>query len=142
MTGTCDDWWREAGAELTRAQVLKNSGDAKGAYHHAGQAVEFALKAIYMKRHGHREMPENTKNVRWHNLNHIVSQIGMHTEMGGLRNDRKKYQNWLTVRDWSSNARFPQNKKMSARELSDLFIAVCHERDGVMQWLEIIFHKS
>jgi hypothetical protein len=142
VPGGCDDWWRAACEELDTARKLKPVGKVPQAYHHAGQAVEFALKAIYMKRNGHRELPEECKGAAWHHLPHIVKAARLEPDIAALHKaNRARFENWLTVRDWDSNARFP-GKKRPLKELNDLHLAVCHERDGIMQWLELIFQKS
>ena len=127
---------------MASAKTLKHARHARQAYHHAGQAVEYALKAIYMRRKSLREWPPEHKGAPWHDLRLIANHAGLEPDLARLRKDNRScYQNWLTVRDWKSNARFPGNTP-PARELKDLFLAVCHSRDGVMAWLERIFHSS
>lgn len=135
-----DSWWQRALEEVESARDLKVTGKRIQAYHHAGQAVEFALKAIFMKRRGHRVLPEDCKGAKWHSLSHIAAYAGLDGDVRALQQDRTKYENWLTVRDWDSNARFPGNTP-PLKELNDLFLAVCHERDGIMEWLGTIYHS-
>jgi len=72
------------------------------AYHHAGQAVEFALKAIYIRRKALPELPGNCSGANWHNLTFIANEAGMRQDLADLRRNRSAYQNWLTVKDWDS----------------------------------------
>ncbi len=128
--------------ELKSAQSLKAAGQARQAYHHPGQAVEFALKAIYIRRKGLQTLPDDCKGAKWHSLPHIAKQAGLDGDLAQLaRRHKGRYSSWMTARDWDSNGRFPGNK-LPARELNDLFVAVCHDQDGVMKWLESIFQKS
>lgn len=97
------------------------------AYHHAGQGVEFALKAIYMKRKGLSSWPDENNGAIWHSLPHIAEAAGMAADIQALKNDRTKFENWLTVREWDSDGRFPGNTP-SVKEINDLILAVCHDR--------------
>lgn len=136
------NWWRDAQDELAVARGLKATGSALQAYFHAGQSVEFALKAIYMRRKCLLSWPDECKGATWHSLSRIATYAGLDPDLTLLsKENRPRYVNWLTARDWDSNGRFPGNRP-SVRELNDLFLAICHERDGIMEWLEIIFQKS
>ena len=115
---------------------------ARQAYHEAGQAVEFALKAIYIKRKGLKEWPPGFRGSEWHSLVLIAERAGLGFDLTELRRSNKvRFGNWLTARVWDSNARFPGNAPPT-RELNDLFLAICHERDGIMLWLESIFQTA
>jgi hypothetical protein len=137
MVGS-DVWWHDAMEELEAARSLKAMGKKRQAYHHAGQAVEFALKAIYIKRKGLKSLPEDCKGAKWHSLPHIATHAGIDGDVRALHGERARYENWLVVRDWNSNARFPGNAP-SNRDLNDLFLAVCHEKNGIMVWLRTIY---
>lgn len=135
-------WWTRAQEEILSARTLKKSGHAKQAYHHAGQAVEFALKAIHMKRRNLQNWPENCRGPEWHDLPRIAEKAGMRGDIEQLqRRDRVVYANWLVARQWRSNGRFP-DETPSNRELNDLFLAICHDRDGIMVWLESIYQNA
>jgi HEPN domain-containing protein len=115
-------WLDSARSELAAAKLLKNSGkNSQQAYHHAGQAIEFLLKAIYLKRKNLKELPEACRNARWHSLSLVAEEAGLKGDIAIVQKAKRKvHQNWLTVRDWQSNARFPGNKP-STQELNDLF---------------------
>jgi len=132
-------WWADAKKELLSAKTLKRNGHARQAYHHAGQAVEFGLKAIYMRRNGLSDWPEDLRGAAWHDLQRIADAAGLDVDVAKL--GKPLSSNWLTVRDWKSNARFPGNAP-STRDLDDFYLAASHKRDGVMGWLESIFHNS
>src|SRR4051794_31040367 len=92
-----------------------------------------------MRRNGLSEWPEQLRGAAWHDLQRIADEAGVIPDIQKL--GKLRYRDWLTVRDWKSNARFPGNAP-SNRDLSDLFLAVNHERGGVFGWLESIFQKS
>ena len=117
-----DDWWRTARDELETARALKAVGKVLQAYHHAGQAVEFAIKVIYMRRKGLKELPDECKGANWHNLKFVAERAGLSGDLANLGKKDARLWNWLTVRDWDSNARFP-GKKRPQRELNDLLIS-------------------
>ena len=125
-------WWQRAKEEIGAAHELRATGKRVQAYHHAGQAIEFALKAIYMKRKGLSDWPAAYKGATWHSLPHIAHEAGLDGEVAALRvnkADRGKYQNWLTVRGWDSNGRFPGNTP-SVKEINDLMLAIVLDAVG------------
>ncbi len=65
-------WWTRALEEAEAAHTLRTTGKRLQAYQLAGQAVEFALKAIYIKRRGLAELPDSCKGANWHNLTFIA----------------------------------------------------------------------
>jgi HEPN domain len=135
-------WLQSAREERASAQTCKKAGHANQAYHHAGQAIEFLLKALYLKRKNLKEMPDTCKGAPWHNLDLVATAAGLQADINVIKTkQRKVHQNWLTVRDWQSNGRFPGNKPPT-QELNDLFVAVCNDADGVWQWLEAVYHQS
>jgi hypothetical protein len=134
-------WWKRAENEVDVARKLRATGDRLQAYHHAGQAVEFALKAIYIRRKALPELPGSCNGANWHNLTFIANEAGMRPDLADLRRNRSAYQNWLTVKDWDSDGGFPGNEP-SVKELNDLILAVVNEPDGIMIWLDGIYQKS
>ncbi|MGJ0426150.1 HEPN domain-containing protein [Methylocystis sp.] len=134
-----DDWWRQAKSELETARLCKANGKSSQAYFHAGQAIEFLLKALFLKRNNLSQMPNTHKGAHWHDLQSCgeAARIGADLFVAS----KAIRANWLTVRDWRSNGRFP-DLKVSKQELNDLFVAVCSESSGVWQWLESIYLKS
>ena len=140
MTTNPEGWWRDARAQLETAASLKATGSLHDAYFHAGQAVEFALKAIYMRRKHLVAWPAENKGAGWHDLGRIAGLCGVAPDPN-MPNYKAVYANWLTARDWNSNGRFPDSKP-SLREVNDLITAVCNDQAGVMAWLEAIFQKS
>jgi HEPN domain-containing protein len=135
-------WLESARVELATAKTCKKSGHGAQAYHHAGQAIEFLLKALYLKRKNLKELPDTCKNAAWHSLSIVAVAAGLQADIEIVKKTKRKvHQNWLTARDWQSNGRFPGNKPPT-QELNDLFVAVCNDGDGVWQWLEEVYHQS
>ena len=135
---TSDTWWRDAQEELAVGRFLAAKWPRQ-AYHHAGQAVEFALKAIYMRRKG--ELPDELKTRRGHDLELVSKLAGLGPDIVQFSKRRACSANWLVVRDWNSNARFPGNR-IPSQDVKELLTAVGHKPDGIMLWLETIYHKS
>ncbi len=134
-------WWNDAQEWLRSAQTQKKAGQVKPAYFSAGFAVETALKAIYMKRKGLADWPPDLKGAPWHDLRRVAEAAGLAGDLAQLqRTSKARYTSWLTVRDWKSEARFPGNAPRQ-KDLNDLFLAVCHERDGIMEWLRGIYQS-
>src|SRR5438874_770189 len=98
-------WWRDALEELAVARLLKGGPKQKEsyprqAYYHVGQAVEFALKAIYLRRKQLNDLPDD----RGHDLKMVASLAGLEPDINQLQIKQKTcHLNWLTVRDWDSN---------------------------------------
>lgn len=139
MAASADDWWRKAKSEFDDARILKRAGKNDSAYFHAGQSIEFLLKALFLKRNNHPSMPADYKGAHWHDLEACAKVARLKSDINQAT--KSVLANWMTVKDWKSNARFP-DLKVSSREVNDLFVAVCHDRDGVWQWLESIYLKS
>lgn len=136
---SADDWWRDAKSELETARLCKANGKAQQAYFHAGQAIEFLLKALFLKRNNLPCMPNSHKGAHWHDLQTCGEVARIKSDLALVSKSVRA--NWLTVRDWKSNGRFP-DLKVSKQELNDLFVAVCNDSGGVWQWLESIYLKS
>lgn len=111
------------------------------AYFHAGQAVEFLLKAIYLKRNNLAAMPPDFRGARSHDLSICANAARLKADLNQRSTSPALKANWFTVRDWKSNARFP-GERAPARELNDLFVAVCNPSDGVWQWLITLYEKN
>ena len=138
---TADEWWRSAESELETALILRKAGKTNEAYFHAGQALEFGIKALFLKRNNLPYMPDTHKGARWHDLQLCAGAARLQIDMDRRGTSKALKINWLTARDWKSNSRFP-DLKVPRQELNDLFVAVCDEKDGVWQWLRSIYLAS
>jgi HEPN domain-containing protein len=148
VAATHDIWWQDAQEELEVARLLRGGGTKRTpafprqAYHHAGQAVEFALKSIYLKRKTLIGIPDDLMGRAGHDLEFLAERAALGPEIKQLQGTRKVLlANWLTARAWRSNARFPGDRE-SIKNMQELVSAVTHKPDGVMLWLESIFQKS
>lgn len=70
-----------------------------------------------------------------------MNQCHLTSELGGLKSDPALQANWLTVRDWRSERRFPPHK-IPRQEVHDLMSAAFDPKKGVYRWLESIFQNS
>ena len=77
----------------------------------------------------------------WHDLQACADAAKIKADLNQQNTSKSLRANWLTVRDWKSNARFP-DMKVSKQDLNDLFVAVCNDADGVWQWLNTIYSRS
>jgi HEPN domain-containing protein len=141
MRGDADEWWAYAKEEKDTAAVLMAAARWRACYHHAGQSLEFALKALYLRRNSLALMSEQARGAKWHQLEVIAEHAKLEVEIGGLKTDRIRYANWLTARDWNSNARFP-GAKTSKAEALDLMSAAFNPSKGIFPWLEKIYLRS
>ena len=141
MDGDANDWWNRSEDERKAAHTLKSGGHWQQCYHHGGQAIEFALKSIYLQRNNLNVMPEHCKSAKWHSLTIIRDYCNINAEFGGMKEDVSLYSNWLTVRDWDSNARFP-GKKISKQDVIQFMVAAFNKEKGVYTWLQNIFQKN
>ena len=95
-----------------------------------------------MRKSSLSELPDSCKGANWHNLTFIANEAGLRPDLATLRaNRRAAYENWLTVKDWDSNARFPGSEP-SVKALNDTMLAIVDESDGMMRWLSDLYQKS
>lgn len=135
-----DEWWRQSKSDLDSALILKKSGKSREAYFHAGQSIEFIIKAIFLRRNNHQFMPDKYKGAHWHDLKSCFDEARLRLDLEKPETPKPLKANWLTVRDWRANARFP-DLKVPQQELNDLFVAVCHDPSGVWPWLDVIYRN-
>ena len=142
MSEAGDIWMEGARRELWRAGVLHDAEDAPGAYFHSGQAVEFGLKAILLRRHNLSEMPTQYRGAGWHDLQHIAQAARLTPDVVAQSKLSRAFEkNWILVRSWSSNARFP-GQKLSVRVYEAFYPAVSDRNDGVMPWLKKLYPNA
>jgi hypothetical protein len=78
--------------ELAAANTLKKSGrNGLQAYHNAGQAIEFLLKAIYLKRKNLKELPDTCKGARWHSLPLVADEAGLKGDIEIIKKTNQKF---------------------------------------------------
>ena len=130
-----DEWQiARARATLSSADRLKATGqDWPNVYFLAGLAVELALWAIRLRGAGLVECDH--QNVRpQHDLSALALLANLREAIRCECNSNRGFQqNWRTVCDWDSNARF---EKVTRQDAVDLMVAVNNPNNGVMAWLE------
>lgn len=135
-------WRQDAERERQTARDLRAIGqDWVSVYWHSGQAVEFMLKALRMKRDGLSVWPTTDRGANWHRLAFLADRCNVraaleHEAVAGTNLGA----NWLTVRDWDHQRRYP-GSPITEREARDILSAVASPTDGVMQWLQDLYQK-
>lgn len=136
-------WRQDAERELQTARDLRAIGqDWVSVYWHAGQAVEFMLKALRMKREGLTSWPPADKGAKWHRLTFLADRCSVRKTLEReVASGTVVGANWLTVRDWDHQLRYP-GSPITEREARDILLAVANPSDGIMQWLQGHYHSS
>ena len=126
----------EACERLSTAKRLKDTTkDHRMIAYASGNAVELLLVAIGIKMRGLKDVPDNEKGGTWHSLVHLAKAHGVEASLNQAFKDNKALRdNWLLVKDWDSNARFP-TASISGKDALETFNAVAHPDQGVFKWL-------
>jgi HEPN domain-containing protein len=121
---------------LKEAEVLFANGCWAGAYYLAGYAVECALKACIAKRTERHEFPD-LKRIKSSYTHDLVELLRVADLNGPLReatqSDSQFALNWLSVEQWSVEARYERRSESDAKALLE---AVQNRRYGVLPWLK------
>lgn len=127
-----------ASAEKTLGSARKlhaSTKDDRSVYYLTGLAVEQALNAIRFKQQGIVNVPAEAKGGAWHDPTKLAAEANLTAAIVAEgRNDGQFGRNWLTVRDWKSNSRYP-DARVTSRDAQDMLTAVSHAKHGVMKWL-------
>ncbi len=129
-----NDWLEMALKEIQAARVLARFALWQQCYHHAGFAVECALKFRIMGRYGLNRWPDRQGNRRLfsHNLVELASEAGLATELGATANAASDQRiAFLIVKDWSNEARYDPREFPEIRA-QDMLSAV---DGGLLSWL-------
>ncbi len=129
-------WYGDACKLMETAEYCASRGDWRGAYRNHGQAVEFLLKAIYLRNHQMRDMPAHLRTASSHDLKSLAASAGINQQIVMLRGVLRA--NWLTVRDWDHGRRYP-NEPFPSKDGKELRRALCNPSNGVWQWLLSIY---
>lgn len=110
-------------------------------YWHAGFSVEHMLKAVLLLRQGLEEWPQGWRSGQWHRLDHVASQAGLGSAIQSMIGSGSALgANWLTVRDWDHQKRYPP-MVVSEAEAKDLLLAVANPTRGIMKWLQDVYRS-
>lgn len=137
MNGHGGDKWRMAACErlVSARKSNANSSDHHLTAYSAGNAVEMILVAIGIKQRGLKDVPEDEKGSAWHSLKHLIRAHGVEEPLNqAFKTDGALKVNWLLLKDWDSNARFPTSS-VSGKDALETLNAVAHPDHGVFQWL-------
>lgn len=125
-------WCAAAIERLEAAKGAAAKGHWRVAYENFGGAVEFILKAIYLRNTQQNQMPADLQNAKSHDLEFMAKQAGISQEIQRLTGRRLSY--WLTVRDWDHRLRYP-TAAFDTRDGRDLKLALLNPSDGIWSWL-------
>jgi HEPN domain-containing protein len=128
------EFQRLAEERLDDAEALLRAERFGGAYYVAGYAVECALKAcIASKTKAESWPPREVKQTHYiHDLEKLLITAGL-KDAHELETNGSLKDNWLTVSDWSEEARYESNRQEpQARKLLD---AITDTQSGVLTWL-------
>lgn len=112
-----------------------NTKNYRNVYYDSGFAIEQGLKAIWLKQEGLTKIPPECMSAKWHNLENIINRIDLKSALiAKIGEDHIFGANWMTVKDWDSNKRFP-GTSISKKDAQEMLIAVAHDKHGVMRWV-------
>lgn len=132
-----DDWVALVRSNIRVAQILIDNREWGQAYHHAGTAVECALKARIMKVRGLNRWPsrseDNTVNV--HKLETLARKSDVRTCLERLDAEGSSPEivaAWMIAKDWFNEVKYKANRfpEGLARDMVD----ACIER-GLIEWI-------
>jgi hypothetical protein len=129
---TAADWERMAREELETADVLGKAHKWRGAFTHAGLAVEFALKCRIMRVQRLNSWPDRGK-FHTHDLvelaGHADLTVTLLQESAAISSIGTA---WAVVKEWSIGVRYDP-KPFPPRRGADMLEAV--GRRGLLEWL-------
>jgi len=128
-----EQWWTRVEEKRQAAAILK--GDKKAAreaWNLVGEAVEFALKAVIMKRQRFNRWPDrNTRpELHSHNLRDLIEFAGIEVRAKPL----PLRANFKVVCDWNRGHDYTVNR-MPRKVAEDMFNSAFGE-EGVVTWLK------
>lgn len=132
-----DQWWGRAHDKMGAADALQNANAApREIWMLCGEAVEYALKGVIMRRQRLNRWPDrdpSTRQLYSHDLFTLAGLAGIElTAMdGALRT------HWSVVLRWSRGSDYDPNP-MPRTEADDMFQAVFSRPDGVFTWLKTL----
>ncbi len=139
MSEASDRWYGAALSEMAQGKFCANSSDWRGAYARYGTAVEYLIKAIYLRNHQRNDFPPDMKSAGSHDLGLIADKASLGGQIGLFTGSQRSY--WLVVRDWDQTRRYP-TEPFPAKEGKDLKIALLHPTNGIWQWLLSIYQTN
>jgi HEPN domain-containing protein len=137
--GTAEEWAQKAREHAVDARTLQRAGGSPASiYHQSGLAVECALKAVIIKRHGLNQWPSDYKSRGWgtHDLSRLLKHSGRGPDMSKeLAQATELAVSWLVIKDWNSSRPKYPGSDINRQAARDMVRAVSHDRYGVLKWL-------
>jgi HEPN domain-containing protein len=121
---------------LREAKALLASGFPEGAYYLAGYAIECALKSCIAQRTRQHEFPERDAAKYYkHDLQELLSHAKLKQDLDtAIENEPLFESSWITVKNWSEEARYEQGK--TTQQAQSLIDAIERETGGILPWLQ------
>lgn len=125
-----------ADTRLREAGVLLDAGEYSGAYYLSGYAVECALKACICRQYPGDAFPSKGAdhgNAYIHNLRLLIHEAELTAAFRATSAADPAFRvYWATVAEWTEQSRYAVWQEREARQLYE---AVSHAGNGVLQWL-------
>jgi hypothetical protein len=121
---------------LREARLLLDNGCYEGAYYLAGYAIECALKACIAKQVQRYDFPDkkSVNDSYSHDFDQLLRVAGIKSaHETELKVNTTFARHWITVKDWSEQARYKISITQTAAE--GLYKAITDRQDGVMAWI-------
>lgn len=132
---TSEGLWQRVADKRATALAMRDSRDhCREAWMAAGSAVEFAIKALIIKREGFNAWPSKTHrpDLHHHNLRRLLMQAGI--DLGAVpANIRPSLKVAL---DWDRHHDY-QFAKMPRKQAREMYVSVFGEQ-GVIEWLRMM----
>ncbi len=132
-----NDFQQLADIRVKEAKVLLDNQCFDGAYYLLGYAVECALKSCISKQFKEHDFPDlqTVRDCYTHSFPKLLRVAALEQNMqNDWRTLPKLQSNWITVTEWSEQARYQHNiTQVTAQELYD---AVTENQTGVLSWLK------
>ncbi|WIA55461.1 hypothetical protein N6H05_20900 [Sphingobium sp. WTD-1] len=130
---TVDDWWAMVSREQATADAMVNHrAHCDAAWNASGRAVEFALKAVIMKRERWNCWPDRTLAEKYH-----THDIRMLFRLAGIdvRTTPPPPRHLLrTVMDWKREHDYRPGRM--TRQVARSMVKAAFSEEGVVQWLK------
>jgi len=129
-------WASEARLWLELAKGAQSRGHGWTiSYYCSGFAVELMLKAIYLRQQKLDAWPAEMRGGKWHEIERLSRSCRLAQAVSAASRSSRPFAGaWAVVRDWKSEARYP-DVRVDRTTAEDTFLAVSDPAWGVFQWL-------
>ena len=129
-----NDFRKLAVIRLQDARILLRHGRFEGRFYLSGYAVECGLKACIARLTKRYDFPDvSLKDAYTHDLNKLLKIARLEEARNReFELDREFEINWLVVKEWKAESRYPNPDR---QQTESLFDAVADRRHGVLRWL-------